>query len=44
MEWTDIYPNDGQFARMKRVPKTKDVKITEIIYKTERMYGYLSGI
>ena len=44
IEWTDVYPSDRQFAKLQRVPKNKDVKVREIIYKTERNYGFLSGI
>ena len=44
LEWSDIYPNDRTFAKMQRIPKSKDVKIKEIVYKTERIYGFLSGI
>jgi len=44
LEWTDIYPTDKKFQAMQRVPKTKDVKIKEIVYKTEKIYGFLSGI
>ena len=44
LEWTDVYPNDRTFAKMQRVPRSKDVKIKEIVYKTERTYGFLSGI
>ena len=44
LEWTNIYPSDRQFAKLRRVPKSKEVKIREINYKTERVYGFLSGI
>ena len=44
LEWTDIYPSDRQFAQLKRVPKNREVKIREIVFKTERVYGFLSGI
>ena len=44
LEWTDIFPNDRKLSMLRRVSKTKILKLKEIVFKTEKIYGFLSGI
>ena len=44
MEWTDIYPAERKLRKMKRMPKEKPFKISQVVYKICPTMGFLSGI
>ena len=44
LEWTGIFPTDRQLKKLRIVPSRTNIVISEIWVKTEKIYGFLSGI
>ena len=44
LEWTDIYPSDETMQQMQSLPRPQDIRLCAIVYKCDKVFGYLSGI